>query len=278
MKLTFLGTAAAEGFPAVFCNCEYCQEARKRGGKNIRTRSQSLINDNLLIDLPADTYLHFLQHSIRGDGIATLLITHSHSDHFYPAELEMHGSYYAHDLKEPMLNIVCSADVAKILAKKMSEMDKRVTPTLSIHVAKTFVPMTFGDYSVTPLPARHASSETALMYLIRQSGRTLLYAHDTGYFFDEVFVWLEQQGIHLDGVSFDCTHGQIPARDTGSHMGFENIARVIERLRAIGAIDEGTKMIVNHFSHNAAPLQEEFEAIAEPLGCAVAYDGFCVQI
>ena len=23
MKLTYLGTAAAEGFPAVFCNCEY---------------------------------------------------------------------------------------------------------------------------------------------------------------------------------------------------------------------------------------------------------------
>lgn len=28
MKFTFLGTAAAEGFPAVFCNCKYCKEAR----------------------------------------------------------------------------------------------------------------------------------------------------------------------------------------------------------------------------------------------------------
>ena len=27
MKLTYLGTAAAEGFPAVFCNCEHCREA-----------------------------------------------------------------------------------------------------------------------------------------------------------------------------------------------------------------------------------------------------------
>ena len=56
MKLTFLGTAAAEGFPAIFCNCEYCKEARKLGGKNIRSRSQTLINDDLLIDLPADSY------------------------------------------------------------------------------------------------------------------------------------------------------------------------------------------------------------------------------
>ena len=31
MKFKYLGTAAAEGFPAVFCDCEYCKEARKRG-------------------------------------------------------------------------------------------------------------------------------------------------------------------------------------------------------------------------------------------------------
>ena len=278
MKLTFLGTAAAEGFPAVFCNCEHCRVARERGGKNIRTRSQSLINEDLLIDLPADTYLHFLQNAIRGDRISTLLITHSHSDHFYPDELEMHGSYYAHDLQEPMLNIVCSLDVAKILAEKMSRMDKRVVPTLSVHVAKPFVPMTFGEYEITPLPARHAPSETALMYLIRHGGRALLYAHDTGYFFDEVFAYLERNSIRLDGASFDCTNGQIPIKDTGTHMGFENIARVIERLRAIGAVDAQTKMTVNHFSHNASPLQEEFEALAKTIDCAVAYDGWSIEI
>ena len=50
MRLTYLGTAAAEGFPAIFCNCEYCNEARRLGGKNIRTRSQALVNDDLLID------------------------------------------------------------------------------------------------------------------------------------------------------------------------------------------------------------------------------------
>ena len=55
MILTFLGTAAAEGFPAVFCNCDFCKEARRLKGKNIRTRSQTIINDDLLLDLPADT-------------------------------------------------------------------------------------------------------------------------------------------------------------------------------------------------------------------------------
>lgn len=55
MKIQFLGTAAYEGIPAMFCQCEQCNTARKRGGKNLRTRSQALIDGKLLIDFPADT-------------------------------------------------------------------------------------------------------------------------------------------------------------------------------------------------------------------------------
>jgi phosphoribosyl 1,2-cyclic phosphate phosphodiesterase len=51
MKLLFLGTAAAEGFPGLFCNCASCREARALGGKNLRMRSSLLINEDLLIDL-----------------------------------------------------------------------------------------------------------------------------------------------------------------------------------------------------------------------------------
>lgn len=64
MKLTYYGTAAAEGFPALYCHCDACERARKSGGKNIRTRSQALINDDLLIDFPADTYMHELIYAL----------------------------------------------------------------------------------------------------------------------------------------------------------------------------------------------------------------------
>ena len=50
MKLIFLGTAAAEGVPALFCNCKTCEKTRKLKGKNIRKWSSILINDNLIID------------------------------------------------------------------------------------------------------------------------------------------------------------------------------------------------------------------------------------
>ena len=55
MRIKYLGTAAAEGVPGIFCDCENCKRARKLGGKNIRTRSQAILDDTLLIDFPADT-------------------------------------------------------------------------------------------------------------------------------------------------------------------------------------------------------------------------------
>lgn len=60
MKLIYLGTAAFEGIPAIFCSCPICNEARILGKRNIRTRSQAIINDDLLIDFNPDTFTHFL--------------------------------------------------------------------------------------------------------------------------------------------------------------------------------------------------------------------------
>ena len=54
MKVTFLGSAAAEGWPALFCVCEACREARRRGGPNLRRRTCYLINADTLVDFGPD--------------------------------------------------------------------------------------------------------------------------------------------------------------------------------------------------------------------------------
>ena len=59
MKLKYYGTAAAEGVPAIYCSCDTCKYSMTHGGKNIRTRSQALVNDSLLLDIPPDTLYHF---------------------------------------------------------------------------------------------------------------------------------------------------------------------------------------------------------------------------
>ena len=270
MKLTFLGTAAAEGMPAVFCNCDFCNEARKLGGKNIRTRSQALVNEDLLIDLPADTYFHFLRDGIRGDRIRHLLITHSHSDHLYPKELAMRKPPFAHNMV-PELEVYCGEDAYRMLEGVYPEKTG-----FSVTLLEPFVPTRVGSYQVTALPARHAPGDGALFYIIRGE-RTILYAHDTGYFYEEVFEYLQTEGIRFDLVTFDCTNVDIPIGDEGNHMGIPNLLRVAQRLEATGAIDNSTVKIINHFSHNGNPLQHLLEKRMEGTGFLVSYDGMTVE-
>ncbi len=272
MKLTYLGTAAAEGFPAVFCNCIHCQEARKLGGKNFRTRSQAIINDDLLIDLPADTYHHFLQNDIEGDKIRYLLITHSHSDHCYPNDLLIRGNAFAHDMRADTLEVHCSEGAYNRIQERLHEM-----PNVTATVIRPFDTIALGQYTVTAFPARHMAGDGACFYLIR-GDKTILYAHDTGYFYDEVFDYLQQNGIVLDMISLDCTNVDIPIEDTGSHMGFPNIKRVLERLTAMGVVNDKTVRIVNHFSHNGNPLHHVLTERAAQIGCDVSYDGMVVEI
>ncbi|MBO5269974.1 MAG: MBL fold metallo-hydrolase [Clostridia bacterium] len=269
MKLTYLGTAAAEGFPALFCNCQYCAIARRLGGKNVRTRSQSLVNDDLLIDFPADTYHHFLQNGIEGDRIRYLILTHAHSDHLYPKDLSMRHGAFAHDMRVPTLTVVGSEKTLSVIGAA-----PRHTETVTV---KAFETLELGAYRVTALPARHMPGGDALFYVISDGEKTLLYAHDTGYFYEEVFSFLAERKLRFDMISFDCTNVDLPISDEGSHMGFPNIGRVLDRLKAIGAADGETTVFVNHFSHNANPLHSVLCARAEEYGYGVSYDGCTVE-
>jgi glyoxylase-like metal-dependent hydrolase (beta-lactamase superfamily II) len=87
MKITYYGTAAAEGIPGLFCKCRVCENARKVKGKEIKTRSQALVDDKILIDFPADTYMHALNYGLPLEDIHTCIVTHSHMDHLYEREL-----------------------------------------------------------------------------------------------------------------------------------------------------------------------------------------------
>ncbi len=272
MKLTFLGTAAAEGFPAVFCNCDFCKKAREsKDKKNVRTRSQALVNDDLLIDLPADTYMHFLENNIEGDKIKYLFITHSHPDHLYERELQFRGGCFAHNMRVPEIEIYCS----KGAYNKITDATRDASG-FQTHLIKPFDKITVENYEITALPARHYDGDDALFYIIK-GDKTLLYAHDTGYFFEEVFDYIEKEHLRFDMISLDCTNVEIPISDGGSHMGFENISRLTQRLEIISAIDKDTVKYVNHFSHNGNPLHSNLTKIADRIGFKVSNDSLSVE-
>ena len=269
MKIKFLGTAAAEGFPAVFCNCEYCNKARELGGKNIRTRSQSLIDGKILIDFPSDTYAHFLTNGIKGHEIEYLFITHPHSDHLSTDDLFLRQGAFAHNMKAQTLKIYGT----KASIKKIPENYKNI----SLNTINIYETVKFGGYEITALPAKHMEKDVSVIYLIKGE-KTILYAHDTGFLYDEVLDYFKKNNIYFDFISLDCTNGVIPITDEGGHMGFDNLERLLKKLEEIGAIDNKTIKYFNHFSHNINPLQEELEKVAVKMGAQISYDGLEVNV
>lgn len=269
MKITYYGTAAAEAWPGVFCRCDACERARAAGGRNIRTRSQACVDDRLLIDMPADTYLHVLNYGLDMSAIPNLIVTHTHSDHYYPAELWCRSEGIAHNLPEGCETLTIWGD------EKVGELIQgRGGSRVAFSGLPMMTPTDVGGYTVTALPADHDQSAGTRIYVIEKDGKALLYAHDTGYLTGDTWDYIGKSGLKFDFVSLDCTNCTLPW-DRG-HMGIDADRRVRDRLKEMGAADGRTKFCVNHFSHNG---KTTYDDLVEMLGdeFIVSYDGLSVE-
>lgn len=275
MKITYLGTAAAEGMPASFCDCELCRHCRVLGGKDIRTRSQALIDDCLLIDFPADTYMHVLYHGLELHRIEHCLITHSHFDHLYPGELRMRAIEYAHGIAPQMTFYATKPAYDRIIDAIVGTKVERDDRVRAVKIGEKYVPFEAAGYRIIPLKANHGQHIDPVFYAVSDGEKWLLYAHDTGYFPDDTWAYLASTGFRFDAVSLDCTMYRLPTRD--NHMGLPCCVDVRDRLKEIGVADENTVFVLNHFSHNHAALHAEMEETARLEGFLVSYDGMVLE-
>ncbi len=273
MKITYYGTAAGEGWPGVFCQCEVCEQARRLGGKNIRTRSQALINEDLLLDLPPDNQLHSLYYGLDLSKVNALLFTHSHSDHCYPEDLEFLREPYSHTRSGQML-VAGNEAVAEKVEKACGGLGNEEM-RFSYNILRENIPVKVLDYTIVPLKAVHTRTERCLFYHISQRGKNILYAHDTGCFTEENIRCLAEQPGKLHLVSMDCTSQQ--HRDGNYHMGLLDNVEQKERLLDAGLADENTVWVVNHFSHNGGWLYDKIAYEAGKYGFLASYDGMTIE-
>lgn len=276
MKLQYLGTAAAEGIPAVFCKCDLCRRAVALGGKNIRTRSQALIDGKLMIDLPPDSHWHAIQNHFYLADIKSLLITHSHQDHFYPLELIMRATPYAYE-QNGCLTLYGNSNVKRLYEIALAEENDTPAITDAVKFQKVEAFKTFSTeegYQITPLPAVHKETEICMVYLIEKDGKRIFYGNDSSFYGEEVWNYLK--GIHLDLISLDSTMAKYSGGN--SHMGIEENVRAWKRFIELECADETTTVVVNHFSHNGKATHEELEEMVKPYGFLVSYDGMTVEI
>ena len=144
---------------------------------------------------------------------------------------------------------------------------------MKIHkIENKFENFTVQGYQVTPLSADHSAEYGSVIYAIEHEGKRLLYAHDTGIFPDETWAYLERVEFCFDCVSLDCTAFRLHGWKTG-HMDLESCVAVKDRMMRVGAADQDTKFVLNHFSHNAVYLHEQMQKIADQYNFTVAWDG-----
>lgn len=277
VKLQFLGTAAYEGVPAMFCDCDVCRRSLKLGGKNIRTRSQAIIDDKLLIDFPADIYAHMIQHNVDLGEVSSCIVTHDHSDHLYPQDIPIRSEGFVPVLKQkkplvffaprPAYNLIAE-QIKKYSLDKMERVEaKTVEPFCSFET---------DGYTITPLKASHDPKCEPVFYIIEKDGKSILYANDTDVFFDQTWQYLRQSGKRFDLISLDCTKGDMDSYF--AHMSLKECAQTKEKLYKLGLIDNDTVCVINHFSHNNGRTYDDMCKAAKEYGFITSYDGLTIEV
>ena len=279
MKILYLGTGAAEGIPAVFCNCDTCKRARKLGGREVRSRAQVLIDKELSIDFPPDSFYHAAVLGADLSAIKYLLVTHAHMDHFYAHDFVLRGYKYAANITAPDLDIYANAEACEVYREcTRREMKQEVGAHIRLHEIRAFEKIAFGDYAVYTLAAQHSSSRP-LLFLIEKGDKRILHLTDTGALIEESLAYLAGLGGKpYDLVTLDCTFLSGETLKDARHMGLDENMRTLERLKAHGLVDGHTKRVITHFSHNSSPFVERLGAIEREYGVIAAYDGMEIEL
>ncbi len=275
MKITYYGTGSSLGVPEPFCSCRVCEHARSRGGRDIRTRSQATV-DHLMIDCPVDCLLHTLYYGLDMRKYRHVLITHTHFDHYFENSML---SRYTDESNWTFYLPAPSAEAERTRTQTAVAACKTNPPRRAPDILESalFTPMEIGGAKITPLPAQHEKKKGAVLYLIQNGGKALLWVHDSGFLPDETIAYLKEHPVRLDAVSLDCTlaRGQ---RIASIHMDILQCAETRKLLMDIGCADENTKFMLSHIGHLCGQTYDEMCEEAREFGFIVAYDRMEIEV
>lgn len=277
MRILFMGTGGSEGLPALFCNCATCKNAREKRGKEIRTRMGMLVNDDLAIDFSPDTYLHILNNGLDFSAVSTLLVTHSHEDHFYPYDLACRTPSTSRDRTVDVMDVYANKEVHQMF-NTVPWLNAEVRRNVQFHEIEDGAIIEKDGYKITAFKTVHMpTDEKALIYLIEKEGKTYFHICDSGEPYEEVYEYLAKNKIKLDAVAMDCTFGNL-TKEYGGHMNVWQNVRVRDRLKEIGAITDKTKVCLTHISHFGGDTYDSLNETALANGFILAYDGMALEI
>jgi phosphoribosyl 1,2-cyclic phosphate phosphodiesterase len=282
MNITFLGTAAATSCPLAFCRCDFCNKARKLGGKDYRKRSSIIINNDLLVDFGPDVLSASFVYGKSIADIRYLLQTHSHSDHFDPSHFTTRIPEYM-GVNIPPLHLFGS----EATLKKMSEMVKnegyvsdifdpkeKQRLNLEITSVRHLQTFNFGNYHVTAFATDHDNSVDSLLYSITEGDFTVFYGTDTDILSESVWQGIKDKNLKFNVVILDHTYG--PNADGGGHLNVNRYIEHVKRFKSENLLTDNARILATHLSHEGNQTHEELSKYARQIGYEIAYDGLMV--
>lgn len=284
MKLRFLGTSAAGGYPNPHCRCENCEAAREMGGASIRMMCSAMIDDDLLIDLGPDISGACLRFGIDLASVRWVLQTHSHGDHLLALHASARAASWAAKnaqpvewfLNRPSVDVILEGN-SKSLPKMSMSIDDDAPAKLRLTTVDPWQDLQLGPYRVLTIPANHASAPNPMLFAIQKAGRSVLYGSDTSALPDDVWPRVAERGWKFDVVIFD--HNDGFTRDkSATHMGSKAALTEFERMRSVGMVNHETRLLGTHISHHSNGTHDVESARAQALGYDIAYDGLVVDI
>jgi phosphoribosyl 1,2-cyclic phosphate phosphodiesterase len=270
MKLTVLGSAAAEAIPNPFCRCEICQNARRVGGPEVRGRSAVLIDDDLLIDLGPDIISAANRLNRYLGNLSAVLVTHRHTDHWLPSNLFWREPSFASTPVAP-LTVYGPAGALHDLEPYL----ERAT-ALSVRPVAAGEQWQVGAYQCAAVPATHGEGHIeALLYIVSDGVHRIFYCTDTASLSEQAWDVL-RSWAPLDLILLDETSG---LRCGGSgHHGFERFLETRARFLQEGVMDPQTRLVAHHFSHNGGLTHADLTTRFRPYNVLTAYDGLTLTL
>jgi adenosylcobinamide kinase/adenosylcobinamide-phosphate guanylyltransferase len=248
MRIRMLGSGAADGWPNPWCGCASCAAALAQGV--VRGHASVLLDDRLLIDLGPEVPRAALRQGVSLAGVEAVLVTHRHGDHHAPAAWVWRSWAVA---PAPLTLVAPPSVLAD--ADGFGLTTVAVRPGDRVHVAA---------YDVRALGAEHPD-DAVLFDVTGPDGARLLYATDTG-------VLPEATVEAVRDRAFDVVLLELAGTPIPSHLTLETWPAQVERLRAVGAVTDRTRVVATHLGHHNPPPDELDRRLAL-LGATAARDG-----
>ena len=289
MKITFLGTGAAEQYPGIWCKCDYCSYAREKGGRNIRFTSSIHFADTCLIDFPADIFNKALQYKIDLLPTELLLCTHSHEDHFNPQMLYWRYKHYGVDKipGDEKYNAPCARFTDLPLMRiygnrkifnKMEHIfhDRELADyALDFCIPEAYREYHHNDVDFIPMIASHSDTagERGLIYLIHAQNKTFIYATDSDKYIDRTRDCIKAHKV--DAVIMEATFG---TRVMGGHMTLNRVKEEVDFFLESSIFTGEPRVILTHMSPHRCPPYDKLVEILKGTCMESAWDGMVVDL